>query len=419
MNAIFLNKLSWLCQRSRASAARPVLTPAACGLFVMPIAQSLLIIGMALLAASVCFSAPAQFSPLREAAPPPPSDTVIGKAKTWRPPQAVEVKDQVSGWLMKNVSPAAERSKALAIINGAGDRATGSELLDRLAEALAAVDPKVAQLVEVCSHPRSSTADAAMAAVKSAKAETGPAAVLPTPGGGWLTDAKTPTLVAANMRLYFGRWLVQGEWYEEALEQLGSLKTADVVAPAELLFYQGVCYHRTLNKDEGLKVINQLLDGGDAVPRRYVAVAYLMQADLVSLEKDSLDEIARYQEIIGKKLDQGRAGPKVRKVEKDVIDKLDKIIKKIEEEENKNQNPSDTLRPSRPANDSVPSGGKAPGDVTKKDIGHKSGWGNLPPKEREEALQQMGRDFPSHYRDAIEEYFRNLAAEEGSVDEDK
>ncbi len=36
-------------------------------------------------------------------------------------------------------------------------------------------------------------------------------------------------------------------------------------------------------------------------------------------------------------------------------------------------------------------------------------WGNLPPKEREEALQQLGKDLPSHYRDVIEEYFRKLA----------
>ena len=26
-------------------------------------------------------------------------------------------------------------------------------------------------------------------------------------------------------------------------------------------------------------------------------------------------------------------------------------------------------------------------------------------------MQQIGRDFPSHYRDVIEQYFRRLAAE--------
>jgi len=57
-------------------------------------------------------------------------------------------------------------------------------------------------------------------------------------------------------------------------------------------------------------------------------------------------------------------------------------------------------------------GGKGSGRVTQKGVGHRSDWGNLPPKQREEALQQIGRDFPAHYRDIIEQYFRKLATEE-------
>jgi hypothetical protein len=33
-------------------------------------------------------------------------------------------------------------------------------------------------------------------------------------------------------------------------------------------------------------------------------------------------------------------------------------------------------------------------------------------KDREKAMQEIGREFPSHYREVIEEYFRRLAAEE-------
>jgi hypothetical protein len=53
----------------------------------------------------------------------------------------------------------------------------------------------------------------------------------------------------------------------------------------------------------------------------------------------------------------------------------------------------------------------APMEVDQRDIGHSSGWGDLPPREREQALQAIGRDFPAHYRDLIEQYFRELAAE--------
>lgn len=64
--------------------------------------------------------------------------------------------------------------------------------------------------------------------------------------------------------------------------------------------------------------------------------------------------------------------------------------------------------------DSMPAGGKGPGEVTKRDVGDGEGWGNLPPHQREEALQQIGREFPTHYREAIEQYFKRLAAGEQS-----
>ena len=339
-----------------------------------------------------CRMAQAASSPLA-------SDPVIHKAPTWRPPQVADVKTQVTVCLVQYAANPAQKAKALAIVAGISDQARGSELLDRLAEVFAIVDPKAAELVAVCSRPRSS---------------------LVLPAFAFLTDSKTAPLVAANMRLYYGRWLVQGQWFEEALEQLGGLKPAEVVAPAELLFYQGVTYHRLLNKTEGLKVINELIDGADSSPRRYIAVAYLMLADLSGLEEETLDHIARRMEDVQRRLGLGRAGPKVRKVEDGVIESLDKMIKKKEDELNKQcQNQSNSLQSSRPAQDSTPMGGKAPGDVAKKDIGHKSGWGDMPPKEREEALQHMGRDFPPHYRDAIEEYFRKLAAQGNTDDDDK
>jgi hypothetical protein len=69
------------------------------------------------------------------------------------------------------------------------------------------------------------------------------------------------------------------------------------------------------------------------------------------------------------------------------------------------------MRPSSPAQDSLPATGRGAGETTQRDIGSESGWGDLPPKERQEALQQIGQDFPAHYRDVIEQYFRKIAAE--------
>ena len=63
----------------------------------------------------------------------------------------------------------------------------------------------------------------------------------------------------------------------------------------------------------------------------------------------------------------------------------------------------------RPMEDSQLAGGKGRGEVKQRELGDTEDWGNLPPREREDALQQIGRDYPAHYRDAIEQYFKRLA----------
>jgi hypothetical protein len=327
------------------------------------------------------------------ASPPPAAESPLGKAPTWHPPKVEDVKLQVMSWIDKSRLDEAARAKASSLWAGVTDQTPGTELLIRMADTFALAEPQAAKLVELCSKPRDQ-------------------AVLP--GQPWLTDAKTPPLVANNMKLYFARWLVQNAMYDEALELIAAMAPGDVAAPADLLFYQGVVHHRLLHRDDGLKAIDQLLDGAEGSPRRYVVVARLMQADLTGLEPDTLDHIARRMGDIERRLDLGRAGPKVRKIEDDVIESLDKLIKKLQDQQDQQAAAAGGggSRSSSPAPKSAPLGARGPGEVTKRNIGSRSGWGDLPPKEREEALQQVGRDFPPHYRDIIEQYFRRLAAEE-------
>jgi len=322
------------------------------------------------------------------------SSDPLAKAPTWRLPDPDEVKAQALAWLEQHKADAAVLAKATELWSNVPQQPGGTELLDCLAGTLALADQNVAGLVELCARPKSQ---------------------LLLRSQPWLTDPQTPPLVANNVRLLYGRWLVQEALFDEALVQLSGLNPGDVVAPASLLFYQGVVHHKLLNKNEGLKVLDQLLAGAEQSPRRYIDVARLMQQDLQGLEDDSLDHIARRMDDIRRRLDLGRAGEKVRKIEDGVIESLDKLIKKLEEQQQQQQQSSsgsgNNIRSTRPAPDSQIIGGKGRGEVEKRAIGAESGWGNLPPKQREEVLQQIGREFPSHYRDVIEQYFRRLASE--------
>jgi hypothetical protein len=266
-----------------------------------------------------------------------------------------------------------------------------SAVLDRLALTVALVDPRAERLVEVCSAPRTA---------------------LVLPEAEWLASAELAPLVSANLRLYYGRWLVHHRLYDEALAQVEPLRAAEVVDPASLLFYKAIAHHRLLHREASLEAIERLLQGAPLSPQRYVVLAELIRGDLEKLEEESLDHIARRMEDIERRLDLGRANKRVRDIEDGVIESLDKLIKKVEEQQQAAAASSaNSIQSSRPAQDSRIMGGKGPGRVTKRDIGSESGWGNLPPKQREEAMQQINRQFPSHYRDVIEQYFRKLARE--------
>jgi hypothetical protein len=79
--------------------------------------------------------------------------------------------------------------------------------------------------------------------------------------------------------------------YEEALEALEGVATADTVDPAGLLFYKAACQKALGLRDAGLSTLEQLLKRTEGVAPRYHSVATLMQYDLGNLEEKSLDDV--------------------------------------------------------------------------------------------------------------------------------
>jgi hypothetical protein len=319
-----------------------------------------------------------------------PPDATLPPAP-WEPADPAEVRAKWFAWLEESGADDATRAKATALWPVEDAPAAGTELLARLVDSAALARPDARKLVALSSKPSAAPA---------------------SPSKPWTADAETPPWLANNLRLWCGRWLAQHSLFDEAAEQLAGLEPGDVVDPATLLFSQAVVGQRLLDKEAATRALDRLLAGAEQSPRRYAAVARLMQADLKDLKPDSLDHIARRMDDVRRRLGLGRAGPKVRKIEDGVIESLDKMIKKLEDQQQQASSMSSgNMQPSEPAQESRIAAGKGRGEVTKRNIGSGSGWGDLPPRQREEALQQIGREFPSHYRDAIEQYFRKLANE--------
>jgi hypothetical protein len=313
---------------------------------------------------------------------------------TWQPVAEDAVSHRLNEYL-GSIKLAPDRQEEVRKLWVATDSDLNRDLLDRLAGCLAKADERVVELVDFCTR-------------------------VSVPGGlpefAWLADSATPLLVRNNMRLYLARWLVQQGYYDEALAWTEGLAPDDVVSPDGLLFYRAIAHHRLVQPDEADASLAQLLQREDDLPVRYQKLADLMRQDLAGLEDESLDHIARRMSDIRRRLAQGRSGERVQTVENGVIESLDKLIKKLEEQMQQSQAAaSGSGQPNgTPMQDSQIAELKGAGEVERRDIGRGTGWGNMPDKDREKALQDIGREFPSHYREVIEEYFRRLAAEESA-----
>jgi hypothetical protein len=319
------------------------------------------------------------------------ADNELEKQATWSIVSTADVKAKLDEYLATKTLDETARLKIEALWPDEATPMAGPELLDRLAASLAVVEPQAAEIVAAVQQPSIS---------------------LPPPKFPALEDNALPDFVRDNLRLTVGRWLAQHDLVDESLAVLKDAKAENVADPATLLFYQAVGYHRLLKKDECLAAVSKLLENEDALPRRYVTLARLMEADIKPLKTDSLDEIARMMEDVRRRLALARAGKIVRDEEDEIVAKLDKMIEEMEKQQQQQQQQAGNAggrQPSNPAQDSQAAQLRGKGEVDPKNIGKEDEWGNLPPKERQEVMQQIGRELPAHFRETIEEYFKRLA----------
>lgn len=341
--------------------------------------------------------APPEFAPIPEIEDP------FAKTPTLEGPSAEELKTELFAWLKASRVEAEKVAEVEKLWAEVPENASSEDLHQLLCKSLAQVDERFAKLYEYCGYA--------------------PESVI-LPEFAWLEDKELPPFVKNNLALLWGRWLAREAYYDEAENVLSGLDAESVADPASLLFYQGVAAHRLLKKEPGLSALDRLLDDVVDPPNRYVQVALLMRHDLANLREETLDHISRQMEAIETRLDKGHAGDKVKVTQKDVVDALQKMIAKLEEQQQQQggggggggggqgqqPGPAGGTQSSSPASDSSAAGGSGAGNVNNRDIAAKAGWGNLPPKEQEKALQDVSKSYPSYYREVVQEYFRKRAA---------
>ena len=329
---------------------------------------------------------------------PAATDAELSRQPSWAIPTSDDVRKRMRRWIESQAG--ADPTSVAAAVSLWADGEPSGDLLDAAFDTFALLDPRCGPIRDRARRPGSlQSVDVPWLMPMDASEADDPAA-----------------FERETVRLWMGRHCVRHDRFDEGLEMLSGLAVERSIDPASLLFHRAACQFWLLDADAALDTLDRLLERGDEIPVRYERTARLLRADIAALEEESLDHISRRMRDVTRRLGLGRAGPKTRSVQGGVIASLDKLISKIEEQQNQSQGQSSggggnsRSGSGTPMEDSRIAGGKGPGEVQQRDLGDGDGWGNLPPHKREEALQQIGREFPAHYREAIEQYFKRLAS---------
>ena len=320
-------------------------------------------------------------------------DPELAREASWSPPAVEDVRARLDEALADRGIALGDAAAAEVDRAWKAAAAGRQDLLDVVIQSVAARDPRAAAAVQ-------------------AAAQGG------EPDPEWLADPQAGTFVRDAVRLWWGRALVRRDRFDEALPLLADLDVAAAVDPAALLFHRGCCQHWLLARDGAVESFERLLERETEIPTRYARLARLLRADIAAVEADSLDHIARRMKDVRRRLDLGKAGPETKRVQVGVIESLDKLIAELEQQQQQQGQGGAGSgggaggqggAAGRPMEDSKLARGLGKGEVRKKDLGTGEGWGDLPPHEREAALQQIDREYPPYYREAIEQYFKRLA----------
>ena len=220
----------------------------------------------------------------------------------------------------------------------------------------------------------------------------------------WLADPKTPplwpTTCACSTAAGWPRSL-----FDEALEQLAGLSRPRWSIRPRCCSTRRVVYHRLLEPGRRAGGARQLLRGRRAVPAalRGRGPADGGRPEAASRRTRSTTSPGAWT-TSARRLDLGRGGPKVRKVEDGVIKSLDKLIKELEDQQQQQRRPAAAsgIQPSRPAAGQRILRRQGPGEVAKQEHRQQERLGQPPAQgaRRGHAADRprLPRPLPRHHR---------------------
>lgn len=206
--------------------------------------------------------------------------------------------------------------------------------------------------------------------------------------------------------------------YEASEMILSQIKSYDT----KHTFYRLTNNFMLNNKEEAIKLADQIIHDFNEIPQRYRDLAFIMRADMDTWqnERDDLEDISREMNKIKNRLKNNRGGKKTQDLQKDVLARLEKMIKDredaIENQKKKEDKDKDAEEIQKqiekiimPPKDTHNDQEKGTGEAEKKRMREVAEvWGKLQEKERAKVIIELTRLMPSKDKMIIENYLKEL-----------
>jgi hypothetical protein len=213
---------------------------------------------------------------------------------------------------------------------------------------------------------------------------------------------------------------------KEAVPLLGELAESPhlvgTAAERAVHFLRAFAFAREGKKLGAFRLFQEYLARWPDAPERYRALARQIVRELESEYLSPLLDLSGKMKDIARLLERARTGEPTQEKQEEVVRLLKQLIELAKKMEQAGKGAGSSRSsgssraggvPDNPAEDSfLPEGPTSTGRLRRVSRGDPDeAWGELRPKEREEALQFLRERFPGRYHELLKEYYRRLSEE--------
>lgn len=223
--------------------------------------------------------------------------------------------------------------------------------------------------------------------------------------------------------------MIELDQVDRCLEMLDRVRRAHdpiesyTTASDHFRFILGYCQVHNLQYRDAYATFEDFLKNHPNAPERLVVGARQILTELDRRAPGRIGDVRDIMHYARRKISNGRLDEDLIVKQHEAVALLNSLIKEAEDQENQGQGDGEGGGGGKGGGDS--GGKKDPGGGAQRstkpqghgDVGElrrqraRPGemWGKMPPRDREELLQTLQKQFPSQYRELLEQYYKQLA----------